>query len=163
MKNLVIYIFNFLVLISIPTNAQNEEKEALTKLSFMIGNWKGTSISYNQTSKKSVEVTEEVRYIMDGNLLVLNVKSPWIALHTIISYDVTNKNYYYHPFSKKGLRDKYKGTFENGVFRVYFNNKKRLTFTTTPKGEFHEFGEELKDHKWQKYFEDILQPITPNK
>ncbi len=135
------------------------EKEALSKLSFMIGNWKGTSFSFSEKGTKSTEVTEDIDYKMNGCLVILDVKSPWIELHTIISYSVKDQCYYYHPFSKKGLRDKYKSNFEDNVFRVYFSKERRLTFTLTKEGYFHEFGENLKDGKWKKYFEDILKPI----
>lgn len=159
MKHLILSLVTFLVLIPTSTNAQKEEKEALSKLSFMTGDWKGTSISYSENGKKQVEVTEKVRYIMDGNLLVLDVKSSWIALHTIVSYNSKEKKYYYYPFSKKGNKKGYKGTYENGNFIVYFNESRRLTFTKTNKGEFHEYGEQLKEGKWEKYFEDILKPV----
>ncbi len=158
MKHFVTSLFTFLILVSASLNAQ-EEKEALSKLSFMTGNWKGVSISYGKNGKQKVDVTEDVHYIMDGDLLILNVKSPWIALHTIVSYNVKEKTYYYSPFSKKGNKKGYKGTYEDGKFKVYFNENRRLTFTKTTQGEFHEYGEKLQDGKWEKYFEDILKPV----
>ncbi len=146
-----------LLITALSIQAQTE-KEALGKLSFMIGNWEGNSTAFLEKSNKSVDVTENVSYKMNGSLVVLDVKSPWIELHTIISYSVKDQCYYYHPFSKKGLRDKYKGNFEDNVFRVYFSKERRLTFTLTKEDYFHEFGENLKDGKWEKYFEDILKP-----
>ncbi|CAM1345529.1 hypothetical protein [Tenacibaculum amylolyticum] len=149
-------IFISFFLISALISAQ-EEKEALQKLSFMIGNWQGTSTSFSNNTQKSVSVSENVRYILNGNLITLDVKSPWIELHTIISFNKKEQSYYYHPFSKTGVKAGYKGTYKDGVFRVYFNPGRRLTFTQTTKGEFHEYGEQLKNGVWEKYFEDILQ------
>lgn len=150
-------IFISFFLISALISAQ-EEKEALQKLSFMIGNWQGTSTSFSNNTQKSVTVTENVRYILDGNLITLDVKSPWIELHTVISFNKKEQSYYYHPFSKTGVKTGYKGSYKDGVFTVYFNAERRLTFTQTTIGEFQEYGEELTNGKWVKYFEDILQP-----
>lgn len=151
----------FLIIVTIESYSQNSEKEALNKLSFMVGNWKGKSISYDTKLKKSKEVAvqENVQYIMDGNLITLDVKSPWIALHTIISYNVKDKKYYYYPFSKTGNKKGYEGVIKNGNLVVYFNKKRRLTFTKTSKGEFHEYGEKLEKGTWVKYFEDILKTV----
>lgn len=152
-KGMFILFFIFLNLLH-----SQEEKVALQKLSFMVGHWKGTSTSFSKNIKKTVEVTEKVQYILSGNLLSLDVKSPWIELHTVISYNKKEQTYYYHPFSKTGVKAGYKGTYKNGAFYVYFNPERRLTFTLTPEGYFHEFGEQLKNGKWIKYFEDILRP-----
>ncbi|SNR16808.1 hypothetical protein [Tenacibaculum jejuense] len=138
-------------------NAQESEKQALQKLSFLIGDWEGTSTSYGKNGVKKVPVTENVSYLLDGNLIQLNVKSEWIALHTIISYNVKDKKYYYYPFTKNGNKQGYKGEIVEGKFMVYFNESRRLTFTKTEKGEFHEFGERLVNGNWEKYFEDILE------
>lgn len=147
-----------LLLASITFYSQETEKQALQKLSFLIGDWKGDSFSYGKDGVKKVTVEERVNYIMNGNLIQLNVKSPWIQLHTIISYNVKDKKYYYYPFSKKGNKQGYKGEIVDGKFMVYFNDTRRLTFTKTKKGEFHEFGERLVNGNWEKYFEDVLQP-----
>lgn len=153
----------FICICLVPRNssAQTTEKEALAKLSFMIGNWKGTSTIYSDTTKR-VPVTENVRYLIDGNLIVLDVKSSLIELHTVIRYDAKEQTYYYQPFSKSRGKSSYKGSIVNDDFIVYFSKERRLIFTTTAKGEFHEYGEKLVDGKWVKYFEDILQKSTNN-
>ncbi|WP_394748445.1 hypothetical protein [Spongiimicrobium salis] len=138
--------------------AQENEKEALAKLSFMMGNWKGTSTVYSKDTTKSVEVTEKVQYILEGNLMVLDVKSPLIQLHTVISYNMEEGVYYYSPFSNRGGAS-YKGRYEEGKFKVTFSEKRRLTFERTPEGAFHEYGEKLTNGVWEKYFEDVLYPF----
>ncbi len=152
-----IKIFTGLLFLVLSIYGQQTEKEALKELSFLIGDWKGTSTSYSKKGVKKVSVTENVSYLLDGDLIQLNVKSEWIALHTIISYNVKDKKYYYYPFTKKGNKQGYKGEMVDGKFMVYFDESTRLTFTKTTKGEFHEFGERLVDGNWEKYFEDILE------
>ncbi len=142
--------------------AQNTEKEAMAKLSFLMGNWKGESNIYQADgNKRSTEVVENVHYELDGNLLILNVKSSAIALHTIINYDLKEKQYYYTPFTKNG-GNKHKGQFVDGRFIVWFSDSRRLVFERTESGLFHEYGENFKDGKWSKYFEDTLYPTSKN-
>ncbi len=160
------YIFKIFVAIlfisllsSKRTYAQQSEKEAMSKLSFLIGNWKGSSTSFKNGTQSSVTVHEEVKYIMDGNLLILNVKSPNIQLHTVINYSLKDSTYYYQPFSKTGS-GKYKGQLQANQFVVYFNDQRRLVFEKTKDGEFHEYGEKLENNIWEKYFEDRLLPLS---
>ena len=137
---------------------QENEKEALAKLSFMMGNWEGTSTVYGDTTKR-VSVSEKVHYMLDGNLLVLEVNSSLIQLHTVISYSLKDGAYYYHPFSKRG-GGTYKGEVKDQKFIVTFGEERRLVFERTDKGAFHEYGEKLVDNQWEKYFEDLLYPTS---
>lgn len=146
----LIFIFNSLL-------AQDIEKKELAKLSFMMGNWSGTSSSFTNKETAKVNVRESVNYIMGGNILTIDVVSPNIELHTLITYSVKDSCYYYQPFSKTG-GGKYKGKLENNKFIVYFNEENRLIFEKTENGAFHEYGETFKNGQWNKYFEDLLLP-----
>jgi enamine deaminase RidA (YjgF/YER057c/UK114 family) len=144
-----------------PLLCQEVEKKELAKLSFLMGNWSGSSSSYTSKDTTQVKVRESVNYIMDGNILTLDVVSTEIELHTLITYSVKDSCYYYQPYSKTG-GGKYKGKLEDEKFIVHFNPKSRLIFEKTKNGEFHEYGESLVDGKWEKYFEDILLPAAAN-
>ena len=158
MKRLKTVILTALLLVLInPLSAQEEERKELAKLSFLMGNWSGTSNSFTPNDTTRVKVRESVNYIMNGAILTLDVVSPNIELHTLINYSKKDTCYYYHPFSKTG-GGKYKGKLEDGKFIVYFNPERRLIFEKTANGEFHEYGESFTDGKWKKYFEDILLP-----
>ena len=142
--------------LSFQGKAQKEEKEPMSKLAFMTGNWQGTSTSYKDDgTSASVKAQEHIQYIMDSTLITLDLNSPSLRLHTVIRYDYKEKTYYYNPFTKSS-QGSYKGFYEDGKFMVYFSETRRLTFTLTDKGQFHEYGEKLVNDKWTKYFEDIL-------
>jgi hypothetical protein len=47
--------------------AQKNEKQELAKLSFLMGNWSGTSHLYSAKDTTKVKVVESVNYILDGN------------------------------------------------------------------------------------------------
>lgn len=139
------------------SQAQSTSKEHMEQLSFMVGDWEGISTSFAKTGDKKVKAHEVVQYKVDQYLITLDLESESLKLHTVIYYDEKEQTYYYCPFYKKGA-GKYKGSYNDGKFLVTFNSTKRLVFKQTPEGYFHEYGEQLKDKKWVKYFEDILLP-----
>lgn len=44
-------------------------------------------------------------------------------------------------------------------FWVYFNDTLRIVFQRLPDGRFQEYGENLIDGQWQKYFEDTFNSM----
>ncbi|RED47515.1 RidA family protein [Seonamhaeicola aphaedonensis] len=141
---------------------QEIERQHMAKLSFLIGNWTGNSYSFAKNDTTKVKVSESANYILDGNAITLDVNSSSVQLHTVITYSVNDSCYYYQPTSKTESYKKSKGYFIDGKFLVYFNPKNRLNFEKTKSGEFHEYGETLKNGIWEKYFEDILEPAPSN-
>ncbi len=159
--NVIIVFLVFQTLTSL-IYSQETERQHMAKLSFLIGNWSGTSYSFKKSDTTKIKVNESVNYILDGNAITLDVISSAVQLHTLITYSLEDSCYYYQPTSKTESYEKSKGYYEDGKFVVQFNAKGRLTFEKTKNGEFHEYGERLKDGVWEKYFEDILQPVPSN-
>lgn len=144
---------------SLPVLAQTTEKEALSKLSFMIGDWVGTSISYEKDgSSESISVREKIAYQLSGNLINLLVSSNALELQTVVRYSVEDGKYYYHPFTKNSTGE-FEGIMEDEKFVVKINDTYRLTFEKTNTG-FREYGTRLKDGKWIKAFQDELHSIN---
>ncbi len=139
--------------------SQSEEKQKMNDLSFMVGDWVGISKSFSKKGTKTVTAHEEISYSLDKHIITIDLKSESLQLHTIIYYDSKEMTYYYCPYSKRGM-GKYAGKFEEGKFIVHFNPTNRLIFKRTAKGEFQEYGEQLKDGVWTKYFEDTF-PLIP--
>ena len=100
-----------------------------------------------------------MQYILDGDLITIDLDSPSLKLHTIIGYKKDEGSYFYQPFTKN-RSSQFKGELIDNQFVVYFNPERRLIFERTAEGAFHEYGEQLKDGKWEKYFEDLLFPTT---
>ena len=143
------------------TTAQETEKEAMAKLSFLMGDWKGQSTGFTDGKPtSSVEAYEKIQYLLDGNILTLDLDSPNLKLHTVITHNLEERTYYYHPFTKNRA-GKYKGAYADGQLIVYFNEDRRLIFEKTKEGAFHEYGEKrTPDGNWVKYFEDIFYPTS---
>ena len=158
-KSLYLVVLVYLSFLSNDLSAQMTEKQQLAKLSFLMGDWSGTSTVYTKGDTTQNKVQERVKYILDGNAITIDVASSTINLHTLITYSLKDECYYYEPFDKTGA-SKHKGFLYINKFVVSFNPTNRLTFEKTLNGEFHEYGEALVNGRWQKYFEDILLPAA---
>ncbi|WP_299766630.1 hypothetical protein [uncultured Dokdonia sp.] len=163
-KNNTLYTFLCFFLVTQVSFSQTEEQKAMAKLSFMIGDWKGTGSSYPKEQNKSYDVLSKVRYDLDGELLVLKHRSmrdgkPVLSLHTIIYYNVEERQYYYYAFRQKGVRP-FTGKIVDGKLICSIGDDYRLTFQRTSEGFFNEYGEKRVDGVWTKNFEDLLMPTS---
>ena len=150
-----ILLFVFIVNLA---NAQSIKKEKMEKLAFMVGKWVGTSKSFSENNTKQIPAYEEINYKLNNTLITLDLMSEALKLHTLIYYDEDDQTYYYCPFSERGT-GKYRGEYKDNKFMVWFNESRRLIFQLTSDGYFQEYGESLKEGKWEKYFEDTLKPM----
>ena len=166
-KHIIIAIFTVVFLASSTVVcAQSVEQKAMKKLSFLIGDWKGSGTSYPKEENKPYDVVSTVRYDLDGELLVLRHRSKrgnktLLALHTLIYFNKEDGFYYYNAYRKNGARP-FKCKLNEGKFNCEINGNYRLTFQKTKEGAFNEFGQRLIDGKWIKNFEDILYPSSKN-
>jgi len=146
------------------TSAQTKEQKAMAKLSFMIGDWKGSGTSFPTEQNAPYDVLTKVRYDLDGALLVLKHRSmrgnkPVLSLHTVIYYNKEDQHYYYNAYRDTGARP-FKCTVEATQLVCEINGNYRLTFQRTADGKFNELGEHLKSGVWVKNFEDLLVPTS---
>ncbi len=147
-------------------SAQSAEQKAMKKLSFLIGDWKGSGTSFPKEENKPYDVISTVEYDLDGELLVLRHRSTRgdktvLALHTLIYFNKEDGHYYYNAYRRNGARP-FKCKLNDGQFICEINGNYRLTFQKTKEGNFNEFGQRLIDGKWVKNFEDILQSSSKN-
>ena len=100
----IVKIFLVSVFVSFQSlQAQSIKKEKMRQLDFMVGEWIGTSTIYEDgVVTKQVPAFEKISYDLDSSILVVELKSELLQLHTIIYYNDAEGTYYYHPFSKKG-------------------------------------------------------------
>lgn len=153
-KHLIIcYLAFFLFGINLAMS-QNLKQEKMNNLSFMVGDWIGTSTTYkNETIDKQVPAFQTIRYDLDKHLIVINLHSETLQLHTIIYFDEEENMYSYNPFSKNGKR-KLPAEFKDGKFIVNASKTKRFVFSQPSEGHFQEYGETFENGRWTRYFED---------
>ncbi len=158
MKLQKIFLLTFLFL-STFAFSQNTKQEKMQQLRYMTGDWIGTSKVYeNGVVTNEVPAFEKISYDLDKTILVIQLKSESLQLHTIIYYDEKDQTFYYNPFSKNGAR-KLPAEFKDGQFVVHASDKKRFIFAPMPNGGFKEYGEKLVDGKWMIYFEDVFENV----
>jgi len=160
----IILLFISFFCVSQTSFAQSEEQKALAKLSFMVGDWKGTGTLYPKEQNQPYEVLSKVRYDLGGELLVLKHRSirdgkPILSLHTLIYYNVEEKQYYYYAFRRTGGRP-FTGQVVDGQLICKLGDDFRLIFQRTPEGLFNEYGERRIDGVWVKTFEDRCYPTS---
>lgn len=132
---------------------QSDKETKMKDLSFMIGDWVGTSTTYDGGDvKEQVPAFQKISYDLDSNIIVIELHSELLQLHTIIYYDEKEEKYSYNPYSRSGARQ-LPADLIDGTFVVNASETKRFIFGRTEKG-FREYGEKLVDGKWEKYFED---------
>lgn len=163
-KPLVLLMLLFLAPI---VQAQNAEKQAMAKLSFMVGDWKGKGVLLPAKNRQPLDVISEVRYDLNGTLLVIRVletknNQPVLRLHTVIYYNAKEDKYYYNPFSPKGLKRSFQGKMVNSQKIIFSlaDNSYRLVFQRNEQGAFVEHGERKVNGQWKKNFENVLLPTS---
>ena len=138
-------------------SAQNTEIEKMEQLSFLVGEWIGTSKIYeNGVVVKEGAAYEKISFDLNNTILVIALNTEFLQLRTIVTYDQTDQKYYYHRFSKDGFA-RYPAEYIDGKLVVLRDEKTRFFFTKTVDGNFQEYGEQLIDGKWIKSFEDTFK------
>ncbi len=151
----------FIILIFLYGNiaclAQTQEQEKMQKLSFMVGDWVGTSTELkNDSIMNKVPAYEKIRYKVEKHIMTIDLYSETLQLHTVIYYDKEEGNYFYQPFYKTGTAS-YPAELKKGKLIVKPNNDKRFIFSLTPEGKLMEYGEKRINDEWNRYFEDVLE------
>jgi len=168
MKNLILKTFLFLCIYIVSVHgadASDESKPELnpiTQLEFLVGNWEGPGITYNENGDKQEYFDREyARFDLNRKLLLINATGikdgePYYQLHTIIYYDKEAEHFVYTPYSGSKPR-----SFKCELIKQEFKclNQQgdyRLTFRRLKDGRWNEFGERKTKNSWMKRFETIL-------
>jgi len=150
------FYFIYLIFLSHAVFAQNLKQEKMEQLSFLVGEWIGTTTIYEDGAiTKQGAAYEKISYDLGKSILVIELSTEFLQLRTIINYDEKDQKYYYHRFSKEGAAI-YPAEFKDGQLIVWKNEKTRFFFGSTPEGNFKEYGEALVNGKWIKTFEDTF-------
>ena len=135
---------------------QNLMQEKMEQLNFLVGEWVGTSKVYeNGLVARQGAAYEKISYDLDKSILVIELNTEFLQLHTIIYYDEKDQKYYYHRFSKSGA-SRYPAEYKDGQLIVWKDEKTRFFFVRTAEGGFQEYGELMINGEWIKNFEDTF-------
>lgn len=150
------FCFIVLFLLFNAVSAQKPKQDKMEQLSFLVGEWVGISKTYeNGVVAKQGAAYEKISYDLDRSILVIELNTEFLQLHTIILYDEADQTYYYYRFSKAGAA-RYPAEFKEGKLMVWKDEKTRFFFGSTPEGGFREYGEQLINGSWIMNFEDTF-------
>lgn len=146
-----------LLLFSFSVSAQSIKRQKMEQLGFLVGEWVGTTkVIENGVVSKQGTAYEKISYDLDQNILVIELNTEFLQLHTIVTYKEEDQKYYYHRFSKDGAAV-YPAEFKDGQLVVWRDKQTRFFFGSTPDGGFMEYGERLIDGEWLLFFEDTFK------
>jgi hypothetical protein len=135
---------------------QNIKKDKMERLSFLVGEWVGTSKIYeNGMVTRQGSAYEKISYDLNKSILVIELNTEFLQLRTIVNYDEKDEKYYYHRFSKEGFA-RYPAEYKDGKLIVWRDEKTRFFFGRTSEGNFLEYGEQMINGQWSKTFEDTF-------
>jgi hypothetical protein len=135
---------------------QNIKKDKMERLSFLVGEWVGTSKIYeNGMVTRQGSAYEKISYDLNKSILVIELNTEFLQLRTIVNYDEKDEKYYYHRFSKEGFA-RYPAEYKDGKLIVWRDEKTRFFFGRTSEGNFLEYGEQMINGQWTKTFEDTF-------
>ena len=121
----------------------------------MVGEWIGTSTWYKDGEiSRQGAAYQSIDYDLDQHIIVINLNSEMLKLHTLINYDTDTGQYYYHPYSTSGS-GRYPARIVEGQLVVSSDEDTRYIFQRMGEDTFREYGEQRVDGEWSKTFEDI--------
>jgi hypothetical protein len=151
-----------------------DQLSAMKKLSFLVGEWKGTAWTMSpQGQKETITQTENVRWRLDGTVLMIEglgiVKDPETGkekvVHEalgIIDYDLTNKAYRFRTYTSAGRAADTEVELTGDlsfVWRIVTPNGLTIRYTIeiNDSGQWFEVGEYSRDgQEWNQFFEMTL-------
>lgn len=154
-------------------------KEAMKKLDFLTGEWKGESWIEFVPGQRSTSVgTETVKTKLRGLILTIDGifrrkisenadKEAGEIVHsafTVVSYDEKAKRYRFQAFTDRGTYTEAEAKVEDGQLQWGFHipqlGEIRYMIKVTDKGWWSEIGEMSSDgQQWRKFFEMNLERV----
>jgi hypothetical protein len=173
MKQFLFVLITCIWTVSIAQNPFQPKKEtidALQKISFLTGNWKGNGYIQMGPQKHSFTQTEVIKLKLNGTVIQIegegkDKQNPEITIHqafAIISYDAQNTKYLMTAFRGDGEQiNAETKLIDSNTFQWSFSNPMAglIKFTISVKNNvWTETGEMSRDNgtTWTKYFEMIL-------
>jgi hypothetical protein len=173
MKQLLFILTLFAWTVSTAQNLFQPKKEtvdAIQKLAFLTGNWKGNGYVQMGSQKHSFNESETIAMKLNGTIIQIegegrDLQNPGLIIHqafAIISYNIQNAKYLMKAFRGDGEQiDADTKLTDDHSFQWSFANPMagQIRFTiTVSDNKWTEIGEMSRDdgRNWNKYFEMIL-------
>ena len=140
-------------------------KSEISKLEFLVGNWKGKGwLMGRDRTKSEFDQTEKIQFKLDSTAILIEGlgKSNGLITHNamaIISYNKKDKNYTFQSYLQNGRKGEFKGELNDNKFYWYPNENMRYIIWINKNGQWYETGEFNREGKWFQIFEMTLDRI----
>jgi hypothetical protein len=151
------------------------QREAMKKLDFLVGQWKGEGWMEVGGQRRMFKGTEVVRRKLDGLLLAIEglhrgkvgEKDEEAVVHNalaLVSYDDKAKRYRFQAFTSRGTYEDAEAKVSDGQLvwgmKVPQIGEMRFTIRRDETGRWLEIGEVSQNGKeWRKFFEMTLERV----
>lgn len=150
-----------------------QAKQKISALDIMVGDWEGTGYLMTPQGKEASQVTEKIRYKLDGTVIMAEGKGV-ITLEDgtkqtvhdalgIVSYNSFTQQYQMNSFIGKGMSTQAKLEVKDANNMVWWieAGPSTIRYSLTIKdGVWKEIGERSMDGKtWQQFFEMELKKV----
>jgi hypothetical protein len=159
-----------------PPAAPAAQREAMKKLDFLVGQWKGEGwMEFAPGQRRTFKGTEVVQSKLDGLLLAVEGlhrgqvgdKREEVVVHSafaLVSYDDKAKRYRFQAFTGRGNYEDAEAKVTDGQLvwgmKVPQFGEVRYTIKLDDKGRWFEIGEVAQGGKeWRKFFEMTLERV----
>jgi len=150
------------------------EREAMKKLDFLVGEWKGEGwMEFVPGQRRTFRGTEVVQSKLGGLLVTIeglhSGRTEEEIVHNafaVVSYDENAKRYRFQAHTARGGHEDAEAKVGDGQLvwgmKVPQFGDVRYTIKRDDKGRWFEVGEVSRDGKdWRKFFEMTLEPVKP--
>lgn len=143
-------------------------KANISKLDFLVGNWKGNGWMYSQDRQRhEFEQTEDIQFKLDGTAILIEGlgKSEGKVIHNaiaLITYDKKEGRYSFSSYLSNGRKGDFKAELIGEKFYWYPMENMRYIIEINETGQWFEIGEYKQSDSWNKFFEMTLEKIKYN-
>ena len=162
---IIVFVFSLLfVKCSYCQTAETDSisKAEVSKLAFLIGNWKGAGWMMGRDRQKTdFNQTENIQFKLDSTAILIegtgknNGRDVHNAL-AIVSYNKEDGNYSFQSYLQNGMKGNFVGELIDGKFYWYPFKNMRYIIEVNEEGQWYEIGEIKQDENWYPFFEMTL-------
>lgn len=137
-------------------------KSEISKLAFMVGEWKGQGWMMRAGGVKSeFNQKENIQFKLDSTAILIEGvgKTKGKVIHNamaIVSYNKQESNYTFQSYLQNGRKGEFKGELIDEKFYWYPNENIRYIIALNEKDQWSEIGQMLRNGSWYQFFEMIL-------
>jgi hypothetical protein len=151
--------------VSLAESAPPSQVEAIDRLDFLLGEWKGSGwVLTREGKRETFSSTESIKKKLLGTALLIEGIHTGFEAMAVVTFDSKAKQYRWRSFtSRGGGADVEARLTGERVLQWYPSTSSRYKIEISESGQWEEVGEYSRDEgkTWTQFFEMRLQRIEP--